>query len=126
MKLHHLVVSHALLGALAGIPANAVAAIDADAGTVMLRTSCQSGGVELDNCFTTMSNLQSWIDGVRLPDVAAPLSVEIGPGTFSGFNCKSGYHVTLRGSGRQHSFIDRGRSAYAFTSHRAVCWMSRA
>ncbi|GAB4507378.1 MAG: hypothetical protein Tsb0026_02570 [Sulfuricaulis sp.] len=85
------------------------AAIDPAAPVVLLRTSCNDGaGGTLNNCFTAMSSLITWIDGTRHPNAANPLVVEIGPGTFGRFSCGNGGYTTLRGSGREKTVITNG------------------
>lgn len=79
--------------------------IDADAAVVQLRSSCQEGGTDLNNCFTTMPVLMDWMQTTRIPSATNPLLVKVGPGTFGSFECQSGYYVTLRGSGKQSTFI---------------------
>ncbi len=63
----------------------AFAAVDAGAAVVKLRTNCTEGGVTLNNCFITMSDVVNWITTTRIPKASAnsPLLVEIGPGTFN-------------------------------------------
>lgn len=77
----------------------------ADADSVTLRTSCTQGGTEIPNCFTSMDEVDNWLVNVRQPSATKPTIINIGPGTFGGWQCKSS-HVTLRGSGRdQTSFV---------------------
>ncbi len=86
---------------------NASAAIDNAASVVLLRTSCNDGaGGTLNNCFITTNTLVSWVANTRnpKPNASAPLTIEIGPGTFSGFaiGCNTEFtgYVTFRGAGR--------------------------
>ncbi|MCO6411192.1 MAG: hypothetical protein J5I92_00460 [Thiogranum sp.] len=97
------------------LPATGFAAIDNNAPVVQLRTSCDVNGTTLDNCFTSMSDVLGWISGTRQPTEASPLKVDIGPGTFGRFHGYNGCYVTLSGSGRKHTIIDRGNGAYAIT-----------
>ena len=86
---------------------SANAGVDANAGVVLLRKSCTEGGVALNNCFTDIPTLFNWIAGTRLPTQAAPLAVQIGPGTFSvGSSGSIGFSdVSLIGSGRDKTTI---------------------
>lgn len=96
MKLIKLFVALMPLTFLLSIPeANAV--IDANAAIVKVRTTCQEGSVTLDNCFTSIADLQNWIV-TRNPSDASPLLVEIGPGTFGSFSCNNS-GISLRGAG---------------------------
>lgn len=86
---------------------SALAAIDDNAAIVELRETCSNtiGGVTtaIDNCFETMGELTNWISTTRLPDENAPLTVNIGPGTFEHFNLSSSIpscNISLKGSGR--------------------------
>lgn len=85
----------------------ALAANDRDAAVVKLRTSCLENNQTLNNCFTTTSALQNWINA-RL-NSSASLSVEIGPGTFGGFTCDKS-NITLKGSGPDVTILDGGNS----------------
>ena len=98
-------------------PASAV--IDVNAPSVSLKTSCTEGGVPLNNCFTTMISLRDWIQNTRTPKptAAAPLNVDIGPGTFGtlGLNCGGTWgYTTFRGAGRKNTTIGVfGNMAYS-------------
>ncbi len=74
------------------------AAIDSDAAVVYLRSSCNEGVDVLNNCFTTTVDLANWLYNVR-DTAAGPLTVEIGPGRFAGFECISKNDLSLKGSG---------------------------
>lgn len=85
------------------------AAVDTNAAVVQLRKSCQEVSGTLNNCFTNLATLNSWIWNIRnpQPSAAAPLLVEIGPGVFTGqFNCTNKGYVTLRGTGMQNTIIE--------------------
>lgn len=86
---------------------NASSAIDVDASVVTVRSSCQEGGNNLDNCFTTMEAALTWMNNTRNPQpgVAAPLLVDVGPGTFNSFICSGFSHITVRGSGQDITVI---------------------
>ncbi|MHB8623518.1 MAG: hypothetical protein ACYC9J_14325 [Sulfuricaulis sp.] len=103
----------ALLGVVAFVPTLVWAAPDpnpdSNANVVYLRTNCNVGTSPLKNCFEGMSTLTGWIANTRQPTAAAPLVVEIGPGTFSAFGCQNGGYTTLRGSGRQNTIITNGQ-----------------
>jgi hypothetical protein len=110
----------ALIGCLA-FSHNSFAAIDPAATVVLLRTSCNDGtGGTLNNCFTTMSSLITWISNTRQPSAASPLVVEIGPGTFGQFGCANGGYTTLRGSGREKTVITNG-AAFSSAFHVDNC-----
>lgn len=84
-----------------------VAATDSNAASVKLQTSCTEATVPLNNCFTTISSLLSWITGTRIPTQAVPLKVDIGPGKF--INDFDGAvtlgDISFRGSGRDITII---------------------
>jgi hypothetical protein len=91
-----------------GFSLPAFSAVDADAPRIFLRTSCQENGQTVDNCFTDLNTLNTWIWNTRTPapSTSAPLSVEIGPGIFTGqFTCNNSGHVSLIGSGIQNTVI---------------------
>lgn len=78
----------------------ALSAIDNNAESVQLSLTCTDNGSNLDNCFTTISALNSWIWGVRQPDANNPLLVKMGPGSFEGqLSCNNSGHVSFEGSG---------------------------
>lgn len=84
----------------------ATAAVDSDAALVYLRTSCAVNGSTIDNCFTDLNTLNSWIWNTRLPSASTPLQVEIGAGTFTGqFSCTDSGYVTLSGAGKDQTLI---------------------
>jgi hypothetical protein len=114
-----------LLGVLltTSFATSASAAIDPNAAEVLLRTSCTENGVTIDNCFSSMTTLNTWIWNTRHPGQTSgrtPLLVSIGPGKFGGqFLCSkvadddpvapgAQYrgHVTLRGSGVNNSILE--------------------
>lgn len=89
----------------------AFAVIDPQAPVVKLRTTCQDGSVTLDNCFTTPTDLTSWLGNTRKPTIDNPLQVEVGPGTFPRiqFSCAAnGYtgYISLIGAGRQQTIFE--------------------
>lgn len=98
-----------LLGSFVFSP-GALAVNDPNAAVVKLRDpfngGCLEAGVTLDNCFTDVASLNSWI-GTRLPSAAKPLLVDIGPGTFTDepFRCVNKGHITVRGSGRPNTTL---------------------
>lgn len=98
----------------------ASAAIDNDASIVKLRTSCTEGGAALNNCFSEMSSLITWINSTRMPSQDAPLSVEVGPGTFGGFSC-SFTDVSFRGAGRDITTIGAPNQGAIYTSSTSIC-----
>lgn len=87
----------------------ASAAIDDNAATVLLRTSCTENNTALDNCFQTTNELSIWMLLTRRPNAAAPLKVDMGPGTFGrlAITCDpaNGYtgHISFQGSGPDQS-----------------------
>ncbi|MHB8624532.1 MAG: hypothetical protein ACYC9J_15345 [Sulfuricaulis sp.] len=86
----------------------------ADATVVNLRTTCTEGGVQVPNCFTTMSDVDNWLRNVRQAGPTNPALVEIGPGTFGDWNCQSS-NVTLRGAGRDRTILQETGSDAAIT-----------
>lgn len=109
MKIKSLIRAIFVLMALANV-SQAVAAIDSTTSLVQLRDpangGCTEGGVALNNCFTSMAALQTYIYTGRT-NSTAPLLIEIGPGAFtsangwSGFECSgsNGGNLTFRGAG---------------------------
>lgn len=84
------------------------AANDPNPAVVQLRISCLEANAPLNNCFTDLSTLNTWIWTTRTskPSAESPLLVEIGPGTFAGrFTCSNYGYVTLRGSGIKNTTI---------------------
>lgn len=94
----------ALLGFLF-FSSSVFAVIDNNASAVQLRTSCTEAGVALNNCFTTMNSLVTWISNTRQPSANNSLVVNIGPGIFGAFTCTNGGYTSLRGSGREATVI---------------------
>ena len=93
------------------------AALDVGASVVKLRTSCQENGTTLGNCFTYLTTLNTWIWSTRNPSASAPLTVEIGAGTFQGqFTCSNRGYVSLRGAGMQNTTIENGASVIETTN----------
>lgn len=93
----------------------AYAAIDNNASVVKLMANkadgtsgCIANGATLDDCFTSMASLRSWLVGTRMPKAAAPLIVDVGPGTFGSLSLSCGGtwgYTTFRGAGRKHTTI---------------------
>lgn len=103
------------VGPLACLPA--LAAVDANAAMVTLRDpangGCTVAGVNINNCFTSLSDLSQWVTATRKPAAATPLLVDIGPGKFIGsFTCDvanyPGY-VTLRGAGMKNTTLENAQ-----------------
>lgn len=94
---------------LSGYASAAVFNVSPTAPTVHLRTTCTEGtspAVTQANCFTTTSELETWIGGTRKPNSANPLKVEIGPGRFGHFTCPEGVsNITFSGAGPENTFI---------------------
>jgi len=81
---------------------------DVSASEVSVNKSCKNiDDTDIDNCFTTMAELFNWMTNVRTPEIdkASPLSIIIGAGNFSSFNCFNHSNISIRGSGRDVSFI---------------------
>ncbi|HKO92924.1 MAG TPA: hypothetical protein VJU61_17335 [Polyangiaceae bacterium] len=86
--------------ALIAYSSAASATIHNTADEVQLLTSCGS----LDNCFTSISSLDSWIWNTRTS--TNPLHVIIGAGSFSGgFTCNQRSNVTYSGAGAGNTFV---------------------
>lgn len=63
----------------------AVFSADSTAETVAVKQSCDNGsGGIINNCFSTLPELTSWMKSTRKPDATKPLQVNIGTGTFAG------------------------------------------
>lgn len=83
-------------------------AIDPSASTVHLRKDCTG----YENCFTTTITLKTWIETTRAASGTMPeLTVEVGPGRFSTFQCQGQDNITLRGSGQSNTIFG---STYSF------------
>ena len=107
------------LGLILGIiySTSSIAARDDSAAIVELRTSCFELNTEIDNCFESLDELNTWIQGTRSPGPTDPLVVRIGPGTFPGFfNCKGDQHISLIGSGSIHTSLKRTGVGYGMLS----------
>ena len=129
---------------LAGFPLVYAYAVDDDAPVVKLRyddpanpnDGCFEEGVGLNNCFTDLTAMRNWIMNVRHPNAAAPLLIEIGPGTFTapvgavlGFSCAGGEgFMTFRGAGRGATLITgypaAGQSLFRFGGCQQVAFES--
>lgn len=121
MKTNKLVSTLSMLLSGFTLNAHAINNAPADADSVTLRTNCTQGGTEIPNCFTSMDEVDSWLVNVRHPSATKPTIINIGPGTFGGWNCKSS-HVTLRGSGRdQSTFVVSSNSIGAAMWIQAGC-----
>lgn len=95
-------------GLLAFHGAAYAATVDANASIVQLRSSCIEAGVEINNCFTNLDTLNTWIQGTRSPGGSDPLAVRIGPGTFPGFiRCEGDQSISLIGSGASNTTLKR-------------------
>ncbi len=127
MKIFFLLFATLIFSSFISFPVFA-AQIDNNAPVVKLRyddpnkndDGCMEAGIALNNCFTTGASLLNWISQVRKPAINGSLLVDIGPGTFTGFNGFDACNVSMRGSGRQKTIIDRGTFAYAL-SFSATC-----
>ncbi|MBI3547098.1 MAG: hypothetical protein HY081_11010 [Gammaproteobacteria bacterium] len=110
-----LLISFVMAGVLFTAPP-VLAAIDADAPVVKVRakksngsSGCVENGVTLNNCFATPGAAVNWIVTTRMPTATAPLLVEIGPGSYGGFEMECdttwGGHTTFRGAGMDHTIL---------------------
>lgn len=82
-----------------------------DATLLALRTSCDVKFLgpltyTLEDCFTSMSDLEAWLANTRDTTNLQPVMVDIGPGTFDSFECDGFEQLTLRGSGRNQTVIE--------------------
>ena len=85
---------------------NTLAAVDDDAAVVHLRQSCTENGATMDNCFEDISTLDNWTWNTRFPSPTQPLTIQIGPGTFTGsFTCNGSGFVTISGSGIGNTIV---------------------
>ena len=104
----------ALMGSFSST--SAVAATDSNAASVKLQTACTEATVPLNNCFTTIRSLLSWISGMRIPTQAVPLKVGVSQGKF--INDPDGAatlgDVSFRGSGRDITIISNPSSGLTF------------
>lgn len=105
---------------------NAFADPDPAASVVLLRTSCNDGADgTLNNCFTDMDSVTSWIENTRKPNATTPLAVEIGPGAFSSITleCSSTFtgFTTFRGAGQSNTTIGTFSEMTAYSVHLGDC-----
>lgn len=107
MNLHIRLIIITFLVSCSFIPI-ASAAIDNDAPVISLRDpangGCMESGSMLDNCYTSISEMNAWIWGIRKPAKTTPLVVNIGPGTFGQLVCGDAYsnikgHISFVGAG---------------------------
>ena len=107
MKTLHIFPAVALIGCL-GFSGSASAVIDNNAPVVKLRNAtnggCVEAGATLNNCFTDIGALNTWIWGTRKPTDTTPLVVDIGPGKFGQYGCGDGVssiagRISFRGAG---------------------------
>ncbi|MDH5649494.1 MAG: hypothetical protein OEY67_07530 [Gammaproteobacteria bacterium] len=109
-----------------------LAVIDSDASEIQLRKNCNAGGVQLDNCFTSLVDTLEWLWGIDpakthrspIPSKTDPVIVDIGPGLFYvptpenagdvGAFCDQRGFVTFRGAGREHSIISAADGATGY------------
>lgn len=119
MKSSRMFPAVALLGCLAFSP-NTFAAIDNNAAVVQLRNlnngGCTEAGAQLNNCFTAMSDLITWVTGTRLPNQSKPLTVMIGPGKFGGFSVAGLNDTSFKGSGRDQTIIGNSQGAISIAN----------
>lgn len=89
---------------------NAANNVPADVDTVTLRTSCyeNNGATEVPNCFDSMDAVDDWLRNTRQTGPTRPTVVNIGPGRFGTWNCRSS-DLTLRGSGRSRTILGGGQ-----------------
>jgi len=98
-------------------------AVDLDASIIELRSSCTENSTTINNCFTDLNILNSWVWNTRIPSPTAtsPLKIEVGPGTFTGlFTCTS-YpaqgvdlgSVTIEGSGIHNTVLQNSNGPIA-------------
>lgn len=113
MKLLRLLSVSAAFTLMSGLTPAAHAATDLAAAVVKVRKVCSDNGVALDNCFTSMGSLTSWMANTRKPNANSPLRVEIGPGNFLEdvfFNCNAanGYtgYTSFEGAGSSQTVIN--------------------
>jgi len=103
----------ALIFSLFSISASAHAVIDADAKVVSVRSgSCLEGGVELNNCFKSLTDLETWIKNDRAADAGA-LVAEIGPGFYpEGFGCSGMKNISLKGAGKDKTILGESEDVF--------------
>ena len=73
---------------------------------IHLRKDCAATNPDLKNCADNMVEMLGWVWGTRNPSSTSPLMIDIGPGEYADFNCRSGGYVTIRGSGRENTVIN--------------------
>lgn len=75
--------------------------IENDTSAVYLKKNC---GLS-NNCFTTILDIQNWLDNRVAPTNAVAINID--PGTYAGFfNCNAGYNLSINGSGRTATLIN--------------------
>ncbi len=70
---------------------------------VHVREDC---GTQQD-CFETLISAGSWVFTQGNPSAANPVLIDIGPGHFDRFYCNGGSNVTLKGVGRENTYIGK-------------------
>jgi hypothetical protein len=96
--------------------------VAADAAVVYLRVSCIEGSspqVTLNNCFdgsSGVSDLTTWISGMRQPTASSPLVVEVGPGSYARIVCGNWGYTTFRGAGRAQTVFTSAGSTGALSA----------
>jgi len=99
-----------------------MAALDDSAAIVKLRTSCTELNAPIDNCFTDLDALNTWIQDTRTPEVADPLAVRIGPGSFAGLlDCHGDQHISLIGSGSSNTVLKRSAGRLSVITMKDNC-----
>lgn len=86
-------------------PSWAINNAPADAAVVNVRINCTEGGVEVINCFTTMADVENWLNNVRQTGPDNPTLIQIGPGSFVTHLICNYSNVTLRGAGRSQTIL---------------------
>lgn len=96
-----------IIASLIVFSSNAFAVIDNNAPVVKVRKgNCTDAGLTLDNCFTGVGPLITWIGNTRKPSASAPLLVDMGPGLYAGvvIECNGAWsHTTFRGAGAEET-----------------------
>jgi hypothetical protein len=79
----------------------------ADEDIVFLKKNCDDVGSN-QLCFTTIENVETWVWTTRqpAPSVTSPVTVKIGPGSFTGIlNCNNSGYVNFIGSGSANTTL---------------------
>jgi hypothetical protein len=115
--------------AVAAAPAFAQGSLGSETTHIVLVQDCTDAGWDAGDvgtkCFESLSSLNDYIWGSSgiFPTASTPLTVDIGPGEFSGgLDCPDGEgHTTFRGAGRDRTVIKKSGTWLQLGVHAVNC-----